>query len=377
MPRIIEIALFLTPFLGFAAWRLLFPSPSPPLWLVAGLSGFVVLMLVALIWLWAADAGDAGPALRSRRTSQRPRGHASRLPAMTPPDFLSDPASPRSGTRCPARGWSAAPCGTRWLTGRSRTSTWRPRTAPERVIPALTDAGIKVVPTGLAHGTVTAVVNGRGFEVTTLRRDIETDGRHAVVAFTADWRQDASRRDFTINAMSMTRDGTVFDYFGGTADLAAGRIRFVGDPATRIAEDYLRILRFFRFYARYGRVPPDPDTLAALQAGIPGLARLSIERVWDELRRILAAPDPSEAVELMGHLGIWAAVLPEAAAVSRLAGLPADPVLRLAAMLTGDPSGAGGTAEDVERGPRPAGPPDGDAARLRVGCRSAAVAGGS
>jgi poly(A) polymerase/tRNA nucleotidyltransferase (CCA-adding enzyme) len=134
----------------------------------------------------------------------------------------------------------------------------------------------------------------------------------------------------------MARDGTVLDYFGGKADLAAGRIRFVGDPATRIAEDYLRILRFFRFYARFGRVPPDKATLEALRTGIPGLARLSIERVWHELRRILAAPDPTDAVRLMDCLGIWAAVVPEAQAVSRLAGMPADPVLRLAAMLTGD-----------------------------------------
>ncbi|MDR3533221.1 MAG: CCA tRNA nucleotidyltransferase [Rhodopila sp.] len=209
--------------------------------------------------------------------------------------------------------------------------------APEAVMAALKQAGVKVVPTGLAHGTVTAVMAGRGFEVTTLRRDVETDGRHAVVAFTADWKVDASRRDFTINAMSMARDGTVFDYFGGAADVEAGRIRFVGDPATRIAEDYLRILRFFRFYARYGRVPPDPATLDALKAGIPGLARLSVERVWHELRRILGAPDPAEAVGLMDRLGIRAAVLPEAAAVSRLAGLPADPILRLAGMLTGEP----------------------------------------
>lgn len=111
---------------------------------------------------------------------------------------------------------------------------------PEVVMKALHAAGIKVIPTGLAHGTVTAVVDGIGIEITTLRRDVETDGRHAVVAFTADWQQDAARRDFTINAMSMTRDGRVFDYFGGIADLAAGRVRFVGDPATRIAEDYLR-----------------------------------------------------------------------------------------------------------------------------------------
>ncbi|HEY0423151.1 MAG TPA: CCA tRNA nucleotidyltransferase [Rhodopila sp.] len=209
--------------------------------------------------------------------------------------------------------------------------------SPADVTEALKQAAIKVVPTGLAHGTVTAVVAGRGFEVTTLRRDITTDGRHAVVAFTADWRLDASRRDFTINAMSMARDGTVFDYFDGQADLHAGRVRFVGDPATRIAEDYLRVLRFFRFYARYARVPPDPATLDALRAGASGLPRLSVERVWTELRRILEAPEPTPAILLMHLLGIWEAVLPEAPAIDRMAGLPADPVLRLAAMLTGDP----------------------------------------
>jgi poly(A) polymerase len=211
-----------------------------------------------------------------------------------------------------------------------------PRT-PDEVTEALRKAGLRVVPTGLAHGTVTAVVDGSGFEVTTLRRDVETDGRHAVVAFTADWRQDASRRDFTINAMSMARDGAVYDYFGGPDDLAAGRVRFVGDPATRIAEDYLRILRFFRFHGRYGRVPPDTDTTAALRAGIPGLARLSVERIWTELRLILSAEDPFATVALMDSLGVWRAVLPEAPAISRLHGLPADALLRLAAMLTGDP----------------------------------------
>jgi poly(A) polymerase len=257
-------------------------------------------------------------------------------------DFLSDPAL--------GKVWDALP-DARVVGGAVRDAlAGRPVTgrrvadldlatpdAPDAVIAALRAAGVKVVPTGLSHGTVTAVVDGRGFEVTTLRRDDETDGRHAVVSFTTDWRQDASRRDFTINAMSMTRDGSIFDYFEGAADLAAGRIRFVGDPAIRIAEDYLRILRFFRFYARFGSVAPDPATLEALRGGIPGLGRLSIERVWTELRLILAVSDPSATVGLMDRLGIWAAVVPEAPLVARLAGLPADPILRLAAMLTGDP----------------------------------------
>ena len=208
---------------------------------------------------------------------------------------------------------------------------------PEAVTDALTAARVRVVPTGLAHGTVTAVAHGRGFEITTLRQDVETDGRHAVVAFTADWRADASRRDFTINAMSMARDGEVFDYFGGIDDLAVGRLRFVGDPARRITEDYLRILRFFRFYARYASVPPDFATTAALAQGIPGLARLSAERVWHEIRLILAIADPSQAIGLMHSLGIWQAIMPEAPAIDRLDDLPADPVLRVAAMLRADP----------------------------------------
>ena len=256
---------------------------------------------------------------------------------MIRPDFLSDPALSSL--------WDALP-DARIVGGAVRDAlAGRPVAdfdlatpqSPDAVIAALKQAGLKVVPTGLAHGTVTAVLDGRGFEITTLRQDVETDGRHAIVAFTADWKQDASRRDFTINAMSMTRDGRVHDYFGGVADLAAGRVRFVGEPATRIAEDYLRILRFFRFHARFGRVPPDPETLTALKAGIPGLARLSVERVWSELRRILGAPDPDEAIGLMFDLGIWAAAVPEAMTRAPLADLPPDPVLRLAAMLTGDP----------------------------------------
>jgi poly(A) polymerase/tRNA nucleotidyltransferase (CCA-adding enzyme) len=213
--------------------------------------------------------------------------------------------------------------------------------APAQVIEALKRSGIRSVPTGIAHGTVTAVLDGRGFEVTTLRRDLETDGRHAVVAFTDDWREDAARRDFTINAMSMTRDGAIQDWFGGQDDLRTGRLRFVGDPAARIAEDYLRILRYFRFYARYATLLPDAPVKAALRAGIPGLATLSVERVWNELVRILAAPDPAAAVHLMGELDVLAAILPEGAdpaALDRLiaVGAPADPVLRMAALLRGD-----------------------------------------
>ncbi len=213
--------------------------------------------------------------------------------------------------------------------------------SPEAVTQRLSAAGIKVVPTGLAHGTVTAVLSGRSVEITTLRRDVETDGRHAVVAFTEDWREDAARRDFTINAMSMTRDGAVFDYFGGVADLQSGRLRFVGDPAARVAEDYLRVLRYFRFFARYAAVAPDPATVAALQGGVARLSALSAERVWHELRLILSAPDPLAAVALMHRLGVLAAVVPEGTDVAALArvvgrGAPVDTLLRLAALLTGD-----------------------------------------
>ncbi len=212
--------------------------------------------------------------------------------------------------------------------------------SPDAVVAALQQAGLKWAPTGLKHGTVTAISRRRGFEITTLRRDVETDGRHAAVAWTDDWRTDAARRDFTINAMSMTRDGRVFDYFGGIGDLREGRLRFVGDAPARIAEDYLRILRFFRFQARYGRQAPDEATLSALQGGVPGLALLSPERVWSEFKRILLAPDPAGSLALMQALGVLAAIIPEAArlpALERLiaAGAPAEPMLRLAALAPG------------------------------------------
>jgi poly(A) polymerase len=249
---------------------------------------------------------------------------------------------------------------------------------PEDVIAALRARGLKAVPTGIDHGTVTAVSGHRGFEVTTLRRDVATDGRHAQVEFTSDWQADAARRDFTINALSMTRAGEVFDYFGGIGDLFAGRVRFVGEAARRIAEDYLRVLRFFRFWARYGSGAPDAEAVAAIAAAVPGLARLSAERVWMELKRILAAPDPRGAVALMQRLGVLAAVLPEGAAPARLdalvvAGAPADPILRLAALLDGDAARLAerlklsGAERDrlIALRAAPALPPDADDATLR------------
>ncbi len=207
---------------------------------------------------------------------------------------------------------------------------------PEAAAAALTNAGIRVIPTGIAHGTVTALIEARPFEITTLRRDVLTDGRHAEVAWTDDWREDAARRDFTINAMSLAPDGTLHDYFGGAADLRAGRVRFVGDAARRVAEDYLRILRFFRFQARYGAGEPDGEALAAIRAGLGGMAQLSAERIWSELKRILQAPDPAPAIQLMQDTGVLAATIPEGAGPTRLSHLPPDPVLRMAALLTGD-----------------------------------------
>ena len=221
---------------------------------------------------------------------------------------------------------------------------------PDAVIAALAAAGLRTVPTGLAHGTVTALSGGGSFEVTTLRRDVETDGRHATVAWTEDWREDAARRDFTINAMSMDRAGQLHDYFGGQADLAAGRVRFVGDAARRIAEDRLRVLRFFRFFARFGRGAPDPEALAAIRAAAATLRALSAERVWLELKRVLTGPRAAETMTLMADLGVLADWLPEARETARLATLceaggPADALLRLAAVAPGD---AGTIAERLK-----------------------------
>ena len=182
---------------------------------------------------------------------------------------------------------------------------------PPRVIDLLRAAGLKAVPTGVEHGTVTAVVRGKPFEVTTLRRDVTTDGRHAVVAFTDDWTEDAARRDFTMNALSADPDGRVHDPFDGVADLAAGRVRFVGEARARIREDVLRILRFFRFHAHYGKGAPDADGLAACRELAPLLPRLSAERVATELLKLLKAPDAAATVRMMREAGILAPILAE------------------------------------------------------------------
>jgi poly(A) polymerase len=212
---------------------------------------------------------------------------------------------------------------------------------PETVLHSLAGAGLRAVPTGLAHGTVTAISEGRPFEITTLRRDEENFGRHARVAWTDDFREDAARRDFTINAMSLSQDGTLHDYFGGAEDLRRGHVRFVGDAAERVREDYLRILRFFRFYARYGTPPPDADAVAAIRAGLPGLHSLSAERIASELKRLLIVPDPNAAMGLMREVGVLDMLFPGAydlAALERLTGgaAPPDPLLRLSALLRGD-----------------------------------------
>lgn len=226
---------------------------------------------------------------------------------------------------------------------------------PERVVEALDAAGIKAVPTGIAHGTVTAVAKGKPFEITTLRRDVETFGRHARVQFTADWRADAARRDFTINAMFLARDGTLHDYYGGEEDLRAGRVRFVGDPEARLEEDVLRLLRFFRFHAHYGKNGLDPAGLAACRKLAPRLATLSAERVWAELRKLLEAPDPGGVLRVMLCEGILGVLLPEAKEIGRLDRLVAleaaganrlpeivrpDPVRRLGALIAAGADGA-------------------------------------
>ncbi|MGH2356116.1 MAG: CCA tRNA nucleotidyltransferase [Chloroflexota bacterium] len=215
---------------------------------------------------------------------------------------------------------------------------------PGEVIRLLEGAGLKPIPTGLDHGTVSTVVGARRFEITTLRRDVTTDGRHATVAFTDDFEADAARRDFTINAMSCDGEGRLFDYFDGRGDLAAGRVRFVGPAAQRIEEDHLRILRFFRFFACFGRPPPDPEALRACAAAAADIEGLSGERVQAEMLKLLKA-DPLPALGLMAQTGVLARVVPGTPALDRLARLltlapDAEALVRLGALLRGQPEAA-------------------------------------
>jgi poly(A) polymerase len=245
---------------------------------------------------------------------------------------------------------------------------------PQDVTRRLEAADVKVIPTGIAHGTVTAIASGDHHEITTLRRDVATDGRRATVAFADDWREDAARRDFTINALyADPATGAVEDWFDGIGDLSAGRVRFIGDAATRIAEDHLRILRFYRFAARFGHDVLDPASHAAVIAARQSLKSLSRERIADELTRILSLPDPRAIALRMAQDGIFDVLLPElapdhAGVLDRLigneaaAGAECAPLRRLSALLPVDAA----VAEQV-------------ASRLRLSTRQrkhlAAVAG--
>jgi len=182
---------------------------------------------------------------------------------------------------------------------------------PADTMTALEAAGIKALPTGFDHGTVTAVADSTGYEITTLREDVETDGRHAVVKFGTDWEADAKRRDLTMNALYCSRDGEVFDPLGGLEDLKSKTVRFIGEAEERIREDYLRILRFFRFFAWYGGGRPDPDGLKACARLKDGLGQVAVERIWVEMRKLLSAPDPSRALLWMRTTGVLNIVLPE------------------------------------------------------------------
>ena len=220
---------------------------------------------------------------------------------------------------------------------------------PEETERAIRAAGLKAVPTGIAHGTVIAVSERQPFEITTLRQDVSTDGRNATVAFTDDWAEDAARRDFRLNALYADSDGRVFDPTGqGVDDAAAGRIVFVGDPRTRIREDYLRILRFFRFFAWYGRGQPDAAGLQACRELASGMSRLSAERVSKELMKLLAAEEPRPAMAAMAQTGVLAQVLPEAGPLDlfdTVAPLSADPVVRLMTLFAVDADAMRGAAE--------------------------------
>jgi poly(A) polymerase len=229
--------------------------------------------------------------------------------------------------------------------------------APEAVLVAAKRAGIAAIPTGIKHGTVTLIADNATFEVTTLRRDVSTDGRHADVAFTDDWTEDARRRDFTINALYCDPDGTLFDPLGGVADLLPTRVRFIGEPRDRIREDYLRILRFFRFSARYGVDGADAAGLAACGAERAGLSRISAERIRVEMLKLLATDRAATMCRIMQSHGFLAGPLGVAPFPSRLQNLidierelgrAPDPILRLAALAMSAGGDAGALARRLK-----------------------------
>lgn len=217
-------------------------------------------------------------------------------------------------------------------------------TTPDETVRRARKAGFRTAPTGIDHGTVTVIADGNAYEVTTLRADVETDGRRASVTFGRDWQNDAERRDFTINALYARADGDIIDLVGGLADLERRTLRFIGDADTRITEDYLRILRFFRFFAWYGAGRPDAAGLKACTRHRDGLERLSAERVWAELKKLLSAPDPSRALLWMRQTGVLTKILPESEKwgidtigplmeAERTLGWEPEPLLRLAAII--------------------------------------------
>ncbi|MGI9351804.1 MAG: CCA tRNA nucleotidyltransferase [Rhizobiaceae bacterium] len=229
---------------------------------------------------------------------------------------------------------------------------------PEDVIKRLKSSGETAIPTGIEHGTITAVIEGVPFEVTTLREDIETDGRHAVVGFGTDWKADAGRRDLTINALYCDRRGKVYDFVDGYKDVTEKHVRFIGDAEQRIREDSLRILRFFRFFAWYGNGRPDAEGLKACTANKKLLAGLSVERVWFELKKLLAAPNPGRALLWMRTTGILGALVPETVnwgidsipgliALEEECGWKPDPMLRMMAMVRPENETVRGIAEHL------------------------------
>ncbi|MEE2526462.1 CCA tRNA nucleotidyltransferase [Hyphobacterium sp. HN65] len=255
-------------------------------------------------------------------------------------DWMTHPATLRVMAALEA----AAPDGSRFVGGCVRNALLGVPVAdidiatvlePEASQAALEAAGIAVHPTGIAHGTLTAVADHQPFEITTLRRDVSTDGRRATVAFTTNWAEDAARRDFRINALYADPDGTIHDLVGGLADIPGRRVVFIGRPQDRIAEDYLRILRFFRFYAFYGQGEPDAHGLTACAEMTDGLSQLSAERVWMETRKLFSAPDPVASLGWMIQAGVAQALYGQAPDTDRLERLIAlggdDPLLRFAA----------------------------------------------